>query len=116
MKRYECTVESLKALGYIAKHGFNGSWRTKAQAKECTEQQSKEVFAIIARIVRAGGCVEIQQNNYNYTVNVYAKEVDFGNTPANDYYFLSRPMSEAERLEADLYTGRGKDWDYINAE
>lgn len=113
MKRYECTAESLKALGYTAKHINNGSWRTKAHEINCTEHQANEVFRIVARVVRNGGDVEIRSNNRLYTVNVYVKELDFSDTVGNDLYYLSRPMSEAERLEADLYTGRGIEWDYI---
>ena len=112
MKRYECTVESLKALGYTAKHISNGSWRTKAHEINCTERQAKEIFDIVVNIVRNGGNVEIRPNNVLYTVNVYVKGIDFSDTMGNDLFYLSRPMSEAERLEADLYTGRGKEWDY----
>lgn len=112
MKRSECTVESLKALGYTAKHISNGSWRKRAHELTCTEKQAKEVFEIVAEIVKNGGCVGIRRNNYTYTVGIYVKETDFTGTVGNDLFFLSRPMTEAERLEADLYTGRGKDWDY----
>lgn len=112
MKRSECTVESLKALGYMAKHHAEGSWRTKAQTYDCTEKQTVELFELVVKIVREGGCTEIRRNNAKYTVNIYVKETDFTHTPCKDLFFLSRPMTEAERLEADLYTGRGKDWDY----
>lgn len=110
MKRSECTVESLKALGYEAKVCDEGSWRMKATVRECNERQAAEVFEIVAAIVRGGGHVEIGRNNMKYTVNIYVDKLDFTNTIGRDRFFLSRPMTEAERLEADLYTGRGKDW------
>ena len=64
-------------------------------------------------VAAVGGEVEIRPNNHKYTVNVYAKctETEINKRTGITYY-LSRPMTEAERLEADLYTGRGKDWEY----
>lgn len=113
MKRSECTVESLKALGYTAKRNDAGSWRTKSEERDCTERQSKELFEIVVDVVRHGGEVEIRHNNYKYTVNIHPKCTETeSNQRMGLTYYLSRPMTEAERLEADLYTGRGKDWDY----
>ena len=112
MKRSECTVEKLKALGYVAKANFPASWRTKSLEKDCNEKQSAELFEAVVNVVKNGGLVEIRPNNYKYTVNVYLKETDHSDSLPPVIYYLSRPMSEAERLEADLYTGRGKDWDY----
>lgn len=116
MKRSECTVEKLKALGYVAKANKPSSWRMKSHEWDCNERQAKELFELVVSITRTGGAVEIRQNNYNYTVNVYLKETDHRDSCAPVVYYLSRPMNEAERLEADLFTGRGKDWDYESTE
>ena len=112
MKRNECTVEKLISLGYRAKHYYEASWFNKAQIAECSARDERDVFDVITTAVRTGGNVRVQRNEVTYTVEIYAEDLDFTQTPGKDLFFLSRPMTEAERLEADLITGRGKDWDF----
>lgn len=109
MKRNDCTVESLKLLGYVAKKQFGNSWWLKApEVEECNEKQSKELFEIVVNIVKRGGYVDIRPNNFRYEVNVFVECTRHCFRGVDIVYFLSRPMTEAERLEADLYTGRNK--------
>lgn len=109
MKRNECTVESLKALGYVAKCKMVNAWRFgNNEATECNERQSAELFEVVVNIVKNGGSVEIRQNNFTYEVNVFVDCCRHDYRGTEIVYYLSRPMSEAERLEADLYTGRNK--------
>ena len=109
MKRNECTVESLKALGYVAKTQFTNNWRFNSDTtKECNEKQAAELFEVVVNIVKNGGCVDIRRNNFKYEVNVYVDCCKHEYRGTETVYFLSRPMTEAERLEADLYTGRNK--------
>lgn len=109
MKRNECTVEKLKALGYVAKSRFVNGWRFDSESiKECNAKQSTELFNIVVDVVRNGGNVDIRRNNATYEVNVYVKSCEIEYRGTKTVYFLSRPMTDAERLEADLYTGRNK--------
>ena len=109
MKRNECTVENLKGLGYVAKCQMVNAWRfANNGAEECNEKQSTELFNIVVNIVRNGGNVDIRPDNFRYEVNVFVECTKHNFRGAEIIYFLSRPMSEAERLEADLYTGRNK--------
>lgn len=108
MKRNECTVEALKKLGYTAKVNFRNAWRYVDDEKNCNDKQSKELFEFIVNIVKNGGNVEIRRNNFKYTVNVYVEAAKHEYRGTETVYYLSRPMTEAERLEADLYTGRNK--------
>jgi hypothetical protein len=108
MKRSECTVESLKALGYSAKVNYINAWRYTNDEKDCNAKQSKELFDCVVNIVKNGGAVEIRKNNFNYTVNVLVEEAKHEFRGTEIIYYLSRPMTEAERIEADLYTGRNK--------
>ena len=108
MKRSECTIESLKALGYTAKVNFKNAWRYVDDEKDCNAKQSKELFDCIVNIVKNGGAVEIRRNNLKYTVNVFVNETMHEYRGTQTIYYLSRPMSEVERLEADLFTGRNK--------
>ena len=111
MKRNECSVEKLISLGYRAKHYFDGSWHTRPRTTDCNARDEKDVFDVFATAVRQGKNISHQRNYYTYTVNIYVEDLDFTNTPGRDHFFLSRPMTEAERFEADLITGRGKDWE-----
>ena len=106
MKRSECTIESLKALGYTAKVNFKNAWRYVDDEKDCNKKQSKELFECIVNIVKNGGAVEIRRNNFKYTVNVFVDETKHEYRGTETIYYLSRPMTEAERLEADIYTGK----------
>ena len=108
MKRSECTVESLKALGYTAKVNYRNAWRYVDDEKDCNEKQSKELFDCFVDIVKNGGAIEFRRNNLKYTVNAFAEETKHEYRGTETIYYLSRPMTEAERLEADLYTGRNK--------
>lgn len=106
MKRSECTVDNLKALNYKAMKCFN-SWYNK-NIEPCNAKQSTELFEAVVNVVRNGGQVDIRRNNFDYTVNVFLDEARFEHRGTRMVYFLSRPMTEAEILEADLYTGRNK--------
>lgn len=106
MKRSECTVDNLKALNYKAMKRFN-SWLNR-QVEPCNEKQSEELFEAVVNVVKNGGFVDIQRNNFSHTVNVFLEEAKFEYRGTKTVYFLSRPMTEAEILEADLYTGRNK--------
>lgn len=108
MKRSECTVESLKALGYEARKSFASAWRFGKQDSLLEGQRAAEVFDAIVNIVRHGGSVDISRNNFEYRVNVIANELRHSFRGTECLYYLSRPMTEAEKLEADLYTGRNK--------
>ena len=109
MKRSECTSESLKALGYVAKSRFVNNWRFGSDTTRlCNEKQSAELFDVVVNIVRNGGAVDIQRNNATYEVYVLVDSCRHEYRGTETLYFLSRPMTEAERLEADLYTGRNK--------
>lgn len=110
MKRSECTATHLEALGYRAMKCFS-SWFNR-NIEPCTAKKSKELFEAVVNIVRNGGRVDIRRNNMDYTVNIFLDETKFTHRGTEIVYFLSRPMTEAEKLEADLYTGRGRDWDY----
>lgn len=108
MKRSECTVESLKALGYVAKSMLK-SWCFNSDTERlCNERQSAELFDVVVNIVKNGGEVDIRRNNRTYEVNVFVDCCRHEFRGTETVYFLSRPMTEAERLEADLYTGRNK--------
>lgn len=106
MKRSEVTVEKLKALGYTARKQFMNSWRFGSQADSpCTEAQSEELFEMVVKAARFGESVEIRKNNANYTVNVFV-EASWQEVRGTQLtWYLSRPMTEAEVLEANLYTG-----------
>ncbi|MGA4517376.1 hypothetical protein ACPA0F_08915 [Solibacillus silvestris] len=58
MKRSECTVESLKALGYTAKQNFKNAWRYVDEEKDCNEEKSKELFEAFVKVVKNGGALE----------------------------------------------------------
>lgn len=108
MKRNECTVESLKRLGYEARSNFKNSWRFLNCEKVLQGERAEEVFNAIVHITRNGGKVEVRRNNLTYEVNVFVDcfRKEFRGTET--VYYLSRPMTEQERLEADLYTGRNR--------
>lgn len=110
MKRSECTAYHLKGLGYKAMKCFN-SWNNRS-VEPCTTKKSDELFEAVVNVVRNGGQVDIRRNNMDYTVNIFLGEAKFTFRGTETVYFLSREMTDAEKLEADLYTGRGKDWEY----
>ena len=116
MKRSECTVETLKDLGYAVKHIWYGSWCNAAKELAVNPQQAESVFKMFVIGITRGGDVEIVRNDVTYTVSAYISGLDFSQTPSHDKYFISRPMTDAERVEADLLTGRGKTWEYKIAE
>ena len=108
MKRSEVTVEKLKALGYVAKSSFVNAWRFHSEEKELNKRQSEELFALTVEIVRSGRSVEIRRNNFRHTVEVTVRVADIDNPAGGPkiYYYLSRPMTEAEVLEANQFTGK----------
>lgn len=116
MKRSECTVETLKDLGYTVKHIWYGSWCNAAKELSVTPKQEGAVFKLFAEAIRDGNEVKIVRNDVTYTVSAYISAFDFSQTPTHDTFFISRPMTDAERVEADLITGRGKTWEYKIAE
>lgn len=97
MKRSECTVESLKALGYIAKVNFRNVWHFWSDDKECNEKQAKELFDAVIDVIHGhGGEFEIRRNYANYTVNVFLDNARHEYRGTEITYYLSRPMTEAE--------------------
>lgn len=110
MKRSEVTVEKLKALGYTAMKQFQNSWRFNSRTDSpCTEMQSAELFDLAVKAAREGGGVEIRKNNANHTVNVFI-DVSWETLCGTQLvWYLSRPMTEAEIVEANLYTGNWND-------
>ena len=110
MKRSECTVEKLKELGYKARY-VQDSWFGGIKVYDCNERHTQEVFEIVVDVVRNGGRIDIQRNEINYTVKVFVEALNFGERHMR--YFLVRPMTEAERFETDIESGRGKDWDVV---
>lgn len=109
MKRSEVTVEALKKMGYVAMTHMRNDWRFGSRTNSpCTEKQSVELFELVAKAAREGGSVEIRRNNFNYTVNVFIDVSWQTLCGAPLVFYLSRPMTEVERLEADLFTGRNK--------
>lgn len=106
MKRSEVTADKLKGLGYVAMRQFENAWRFNSKEKAaCNEKQSAELFDMVVKAAREGGSVEIRRNNFDYTVNVFVKASWKGFGGPTMTYFLSRPMTEAEIVEANLYTG-----------
>ena len=106
MKRSEVTADKLKALGYVAMRQFENAWRFDSKTKTvCNEKQSAELFALVVKAACEGGSVEIRKNNSDHTVNVFveASWQEFRGTAMT--YFLSRPMTAVEIVEANLYTG-----------
>lgn len=124
MKRAECSIEGLKNLGYVAKKRFVNNWLFNNDTTVyCDEKQSAELFEVIANIIKTGGSVDIRRNNFNYEVNIFADCCKHEFKGREITYFLSRPMNEAEQLEADLYTGMNKmikvskdTWDKIHTD
>lgn len=109
MKRSECTVEKLMGLGYKALYKFD-SWHNHI-VHECNPEQAQRVFEVLVEAVRNGDRIDIEPSDFNHTVNVYVENFNFRGT--RTLYYITRPMTEAEAIEADIRTGRGKDWDYI---
>ena len=111
MKRSEVTVEKLKALGYVAKKTFVNSWRFHSEETDLKERQADELFALTVKIVRAGKSCEIRRNNAKHTVEVTVRVADLDNPNGGPqiFYYLSRPMTEAEVFEANQYTGNWKE-------
>ena len=110
MKRSECTVHALYALDYKAICCMESTWRTKAHDEPLAGKRALEVFEAVVKIVRDGGHVDIRRNNFTYEVRVLCDELSHRH---GWHYALVRPMTDAERLEADLYTGRGVSWDVV---
>lgn len=111
MKRSEVTVEKLKALGYVEKKTFVNSWRFHSEETDLNERQADELFALTVKIVRAGKSCEIRRNNAKHTVEVTVRVADLDNPNGGPqiFYYLSRPMTEAEVFEANQYTGNWKE-------
>lgn len=111
MKRSEVTVEKLKALGYVAKKNFVNTWRFHSEETDLNERQSEELFTLTVKIVRSGKSCEIRRNNVRHTIEVTVRVADLGNPDGGPqiYYYLSRPMTEAEVFETNQYTGIWKE-------
>lgn len=109
MKRSQCTVEKLKELGYKAMCTIE-SWYNFRRF-ECEPKQAQRVFEVVVEAVLDGDSIEIVPNDCTHTVSVFVENLNI--EKAKVRYYLTRPMTEAEALEADIRTGRGKDWDYI---
>lgn len=111
MKRSEVTVEKLKALGYVAKKSFVNAWRFHSEETDLNDRQADELFALTVKIVRAGKSCEIRRNNAKHTVEVTVRVADLYNPNGGPqiFYYLSRPMTEAEVFEANQYTGNWKE-------
>ena len=111
MKRSEVTVEKLKALGDVAKKNFVNAWRFHSEETDLNDRQADELFALTVKIVRAGKSCEIRRNNAKHTVEVTVRVADLDNPNGGPqiFYYLSRPMTEAEVFEANQYTGNWKE-------
>ena len=107
MKRSEVTIEKLKALGYVAKKNFVNSWRFHSEETDLNERQAEELFELTVKIVRSGQSCEIRRNNFRHTVEVTVRVADRDNLDGGPqiFYYLSRPMTEAEIFEANQFTG-----------
>lgn len=98
MKRSECTAESLRALGYQARRAFT-SWNNCSS--ELVGNQADEVFNEIAKATRNGEKVEIIKNVLLHEVIATIPQMRHEYRGTVTVYYISRPMTEAERLEAD---------------
>lgn len=108
MKRTEVTVAKLKELGYVAKENWVDAWRFSNEEKPCSERHSAELFDLVVDAARNGKAVEITKNNRLHTVEatIPGCTTDWGGCGVHSVrYYLSRPMTEAEILEANLHTG-----------
>ena len=108
MKRTEVTVAKLKELGYVAKENWVDAWRFSNEEKSCSERHSAELFDLVVDAARNGKAVEITKNNRLHTVEatIPGCTTDWGGCGVHSVrYYLSRPMTEAEVLEANLHTG-----------
>lgn len=100
MKRNECTVETLKALGYTAKVKTT---RDETEVSDCNQEQSTELFEATVGAINTDECidVEVRRNNTTYVIQMYPDSCQ----SIHCSYFLERPMTEDERLEAGLFIG-----------
>lgn len=105
MKCSEVTVKKLKALGYVARRNFVNAWRFGSEEEALGARQSKELFDLTVRTIREGGGFEIRRNNRRHTVEITVRVADTRVAGCEMYYYLSRPMTEAEVFEANQYTG-----------
>ena len=108
MKRTEVTAEKLKALGYTAKENWVNAWRFSSEEKNCSERHSKELFDLVVDAAHNGREVVITRNNRLHTVEVEIPGCrnDWGTGGVHEVrYYLSRPMTEAEVIEANLFSG-----------
>lgn len=113
MKRNEVTAKALVEMGYKAMVTYQ-SWHRR-ETKECNEKQSRELMELVAETARNGGKVTFVRNDYTYVVNVYvecAANTANANSAFGFEYFISRPMTEKEKFEADVRTRRGIEWDW----
>jgi hypothetical protein len=107
MKRSECTAEKLKELGYVGKSNFVNAWRFGSNdIKDLDKKQSNEVFKAIVDAVRCRQSVEISKNNALHTVCVTLPQMQGEYRGTKIYYYLERPMNEAEIFEANTHTGQ----------
>ena len=109
MKRNEVTAKALVEMGYKAMVRYQSWYRN--ELRECNEKQSRELMELVAKTARNGGKVTFVRNDYTYVVNAY---VDCANNCHGNTYFISRPMTETEKFEADVRTRRGIEWDWAN--
>lgn len=103
MKRSEVTVEVLKRMGYKAMVAYT-SWNSHIE-RECNGRQSEELFELVAKTARDGGQVEIRRNHVRGTVIAHVDGTNRAARGTECYYFLQRPMSEAEIMEESIRSG-----------
>ena len=103
MKRKEVTAAELRKMGYKAMVEFITLCTN--QVHEATEQQSRELFDLVAWAARKGKGLEIRRQHARGTVIVLVEGTYHQSTGAQWQYFLQRPMSQAEIMEESIRTG-----------
>lgn len=103
MKRSEVTAEAMRKMGYIAMAEFS-SWTGRTE-KECNERQSTELFEAVAKAARTGRRVEIRRNHVRGTVIAHIDGTHRNISGTDIYYFLQRPMTDAEIMEESIRSG-----------
>lgn len=103
MKRIEVTPAALIGLGYRAMVSIT-NWNGHNEY-ECNAKQSAELFDLVARTAREGGKIEIRRNHVRGTVAAHVDGTCSQKRGTEFYYFLQRPMSEAEILEESIRSG-----------
>lgn len=79
--------------------------------RECTERQSEELFEAVVKTVRCGGKIDIRRNLVRKAVIVHIDGTYHQYRGTEFYYFLQRPMSDAEILEESIKSGLWINWE-----